>query len=200
MYMKNPYSPAIRNFRGQLTTCPNTKSQVPRSHGYNEAIAAVRIVQRRCLYGTGCCRCCRVNSAGIRGAMMTRIGRDRQHEKLEHQRLQCSEQFFLSFEHLFARIFQCCCLRTCERPSEREDECELHRASLLCCVPFLSSLMSCQCCVDLSLFASLDTVTARYAHPQPLSHSDRNSSRLATVPWKTDRVTLPSYPLILLSR
>ena len=38
---------------------------------------------------------------------------------------------------------------------------------LLCfvvCVPFLSSLMCCRCCVDLSLFASMDTVTARCAH------------------------------------
>ena len=39
--MKNPYSPAIRRFRGQLTICPNTNSQVPESHEYSEAIAAV---------------------------------------------------------------------------------------------------------------------------------------------------------------
>ena len=35
------HSPAIRPFRGQLTTCPNTNSQVPDCHEYNEAIAAV---------------------------------------------------------------------------------------------------------------------------------------------------------------
>ena len=39
--MKNPYSPAIRHFRRQLTTCPNTNSQVPDSHEYSEAITAV---------------------------------------------------------------------------------------------------------------------------------------------------------------
>ena len=47
MDMKNSYSPAIRHFRGQLTTCPNTNSQVPVSQEYNEAIAAV------CIEGAG---------------------------------------------------------------------------------------------------------------------------------------------------
>ena len=35
---------------------------------------------------------------------------------------------------------------------------------------------------------------------QPLSHSDRNSSRFAVFPRQMDRVTLPSYPRILLTR
>ena len=38
---KNPSSPAIRHFRGQVTTCPNTNSQVLESHEYCEAIIAV---------------------------------------------------------------------------------------------------------------------------------------------------------------
>ena len=41
MDMKNPYSPAIRHFWGQLTDCQNTNSQVPDSQEYNEAITAV---------------------------------------------------------------------------------------------------------------------------------------------------------------
>ena len=41
MDMKNPYSPAIRYFRGQLTDRQNTNSQVPDSREYNEAITAV---------------------------------------------------------------------------------------------------------------------------------------------------------------
>ena len=41
MDMRKPYSPAIRQFRGQLTTGPQTGSQVSDSHEYNEAIAAV---------------------------------------------------------------------------------------------------------------------------------------------------------------
>ena len=39
--MQNPYSPAIRHFRGLFMTCPNTNSQVPDCHEYNEAITAV---------------------------------------------------------------------------------------------------------------------------------------------------------------
>ena len=41
MIMNNPHSLATRHCRGQLTTCPNTKREVPDSHEYNEAIAAV---------------------------------------------------------------------------------------------------------------------------------------------------------------
>ena len=41
MDMKHPQLPAIRHFRGQLTTCPNTNSQVPASHEYKEAIVAM---------------------------------------------------------------------------------------------------------------------------------------------------------------
>ena len=41
MDMNNPYSPAIGHFRGQLTSCTNTNSQVPDSRVYNEATAAV---------------------------------------------------------------------------------------------------------------------------------------------------------------
>ena len=39
--VKNLYSPAIGHFRGQLTHCPNTNSQVPDSQEYNEPIATV---------------------------------------------------------------------------------------------------------------------------------------------------------------
>ena len=39
--MKNPYSPAVRHLRGELTICPNTNNQIPYPHDYNEAIAAV---------------------------------------------------------------------------------------------------------------------------------------------------------------
>ena len=44
------------------------------------------------------------------------------------------------------------------------------------------------------------TVTARCTHPKSLSHIDKNRSRIAAFPQKTDRVTLPSFPRILLSR
>ena len=40
MDMKNPYS-SIGHFRGQLTNCLNTNSQVPDSQEDSEAIAAV---------------------------------------------------------------------------------------------------------------------------------------------------------------
>ena len=64
------------------------------------------------------------------------------------------------------------------------------------CVPCLFFfLMCCRCYVDLYLFVSVDTFTARCAHLWPLSHSDWNSSRFAAFPQKTDRVTHPSYPL-----
>ena len=38
MVMKIRYSPAIRHFRRQLTTFPNTNNQVPDSREYNDAI------------------------------------------------------------------------------------------------------------------------------------------------------------------
>ena len=102
MDMKNPYSPAIRHFRGQLTTCPNTNSQVPDSHEYNEAITAVadcatKMLETSLVSEAGSCRYCHANSVGVHGATMTRIGRDRQREKCEHQRLPRPEQIVLFF-------------------------------------------------------------------------------------------------------
>ena len=41
MDMKNPYSPAITHFAGQLPDCPNTNSQVPVSQEHTEALTAV---------------------------------------------------------------------------------------------------------------------------------------------------------------
>ena len=51
-------------------------------------------------------------------------------------------------------------------------------------VPSLCSLMWCRCCVDLSHFLSLNTITARCTHSQPPSHSDKNNSRWS-VPSET---------------
>ena len=54
MDMKNPYSSVIRHFRGQLTNCPNTNSQVPDSKEYNEAIAAVTACATKLLKSFPC--------------------------------------------------------------------------------------------------------------------------------------------------
>ena len=54
--------------------------------------------------------------------------------------------------------------------------------------------------VDLSLFASLDTISARYAHQSHFLIHTGPAHGFAAFPRKTDRVTLSSFPRILLSR
>ena len=90
-------------YEGHLMSCPNPNSVVPDfPTSTMRRSLRWRIMQRRCwktslVNGAGCCRCCHPNSVGVRGATMTRFGRDRQREKLEHRRSRCSDQVVLSF-------------------------------------------------------------------------------------------------------
>ena len=130
-----------------------------------------RTVQRKCWVIS------LVNSAGVRGATNTKIKRHRQREKLEHRRLQCSEQKFVFW------IF------VCDVGKATEGEKTSANCTVPLCfdlgVPSLCYLMWCRCCVVLSHFPSLATITARCTRSQPLSHSDKNNSRLERFPSET---------------
>ena len=64
---------------------------------------------------------------------------------------------------------------------------ELHRASPLC-IPLLSSLVLCRCCVDLSLLVSMDTFAAHCAHFHTTT-KDKSDLRVTIFPQKTDKDT-----------
>ena len=70
MDVNNPYSPAIGHFRGQLTNCTNTNSQVTDSRVYNEATSQSQTAQRNCwkfiqVTEADPWRCCQPNLATI---------------------------------------------------------------------------------------------------------------------------------------
>ena len=149
MDMKNTYSPAMRHFRGHLMSCPNPNSVVP---GFPTSTMRRslrwRIMQRRCwktslVSEPGSCRHCHASSVGVHGAQMTRTGRDRQREKLEHQRLLRPEQIALSLFEFLLTTCECSCL--CARVMGTQKERTGANCTVpLCfvvCVPFLSSLV-----------------------------------------------------------
>ena len=115
MDMKNPYSPAITHFAGQLPDCPNTNSQVPVSQEHTEALTAVadramKLLENFPREENRLWALFRLNMAGSRVATMTRTRRNLRLEPCGVDSLRCSEHFF--FVGRFSRACQCSCLCT----------------------------------------------------------------------------------------
>ena len=169
--MKNPYSPAIRHFRGQLTNCPNTNSQVRRS-------PQSQLAQRNCLIifhvkEADSWRCCQLNLAGSRGA------RRGLNETCEVKPLVSTLVVFTWYHDdedstKSAKSEHVSALLSAHVKDIRK------RERIVICLALLRFSFLFSCCdvdavVDMSLFASLGTVCARYAHPSHFPSENRQS-------------------------
>ena len=148
--MQNPHSPAVRHFRGQLTTCPN--SQVPDPHDYNEAIAAVADCAIKLLENFP-----REERSRLLSLLSSELGW--RSWKIGNVKSRTSTGTVFRATFFLESMSMLLSLRTCEG-HQKEDECKLHRAFLLCCVfrsclPDVMSLLR-------PFFASLDSHCTTY--------------------------------------